>query len=171
MLGIESLVIILFGLAGSGKNFVGQILAQQFNYHYWDADEQMTDEMQGCITHGQLFTQEIRDKFTQNIIAEISRLSLNHPNLVISWALYKEKNRLDIQIQFPDALFIQVKANAKIISQRLKSRRNGVSEEYAKKIAIHYELPNLPHMDLFNDSDKTNIVNQLKNIFDTHPVL
>ena len=43
-------LIILFGLAGSGKNYVGEILQKHFNYYFWDGDTLLTKEMHGWNT-------------------------------------------------------------------------------------------------------------------------
>lgn len=155
------MLIILFGLTGSGKTFVGRLLAQQYGYHFWDADTVLTDVMQQSIQEKKPFTQTMRDDFTAITIQTISKLQTNHPNLVVSEALYKEKNRQQIQQAFPDALFIHIKAAPKIISQRIHLRADQVDEEYAKKIALNFEEPQLPHKILKNTGTEAEILKQL----------
>jgi shikimate kinase len=43
------LLIILFGLSGSGKNYVGRILRDDFGFLFYDADTDLTPEMQDAI--------------------------------------------------------------------------------------------------------------------------
>ena len=39
------MLIILFGLSGSGKNFVGNVLVKHFGFYFWDTDDALLDEM------------------------------------------------------------------------------------------------------------------------------
>lgn len=158
------MLIVLFGLAGSGKSFVGQVLANVFHYYFWDADEVLPVKMQECIRDKKPFTQDMRDELTQIIINKTNELRNNHQNIVISQALYKEKNRREIQTHFPDALFIQIKSNSKIITQRLKTRHNWVDEDYAKKLEVNFELPILAHHVIINNKDEAELINQLKQL-------
>src|ERR1700722_6120517 len=99
------MLIILFGLSGSGKNFVADILANRFNFHFFDADSVLPQEMRDCIKQKNMFTQAMRDRFTETIKTNISHLERIHENknLVVAQALYKEKNRNEIQEAFPEA--------------------------------------------------------------------
>lgn len=163
---VANKLIILFGLAGVGKSFVGQLLKNKFDYYFWDADDSLPKEMRDCIRARQPFTQSMRDDFAKITIQKITDLSVKHKNLVISQALYKEKNRLEIQTRFPKALFIHVQAPLSVILQRLQQRQDDVDEEYAKKIALNFEEPLLSHHMLINNADESDIVSQLKMILD-----
>lgn len=158
------MLIILFGLAGSGKNFVGEILANHFGYYFWDADAILPVNMQDSIKQKKAFTQTMRDEFTQALIKKIHELFITHKKLVIAQALYKECNREMIQNEFPDAIFILVKADPKIISHRIKNRKSVVDEEYAKKIQSNFEMPLLKHNVIDNNSDENAILLQLNKV-------
>lgn len=163
------MLIILFGLAGSGKNFVANILQHHFNYFFWDADDALTIDMTQSIINKKSFTQTMRDKLTQRIIHKITSLATQHPNLVITQALYKEKNRLTISQQFPQAIFILVKANQDVIGQRLQSRGDLISDSYAQHIAANFEEPSLPHQIIINDSDQAHVIEQIHQIMNSQP--
>lgn len=156
------MLIILFGLAGTGKNFIGEILKTHFKYYYWDADEILPDKMRQFISNQKSFTQQMRDEYTENIISKISQLRSEHDNLVVSQAFYKEKNRSEVLAHFPDTLFIFVKADAAIISQRIQIRGNKIDESYAKKIADNFEMPVLSHFTITNNSNASHIIKQLE---------
>ena len=154
--------IILFGLSGAGKNFVGEILAKYFPFYFWDADKDLPQNMQDCITQKKFFTQEMRDEFTQSIIKKMTNLTEQYDNLAVAQAFYKEKNRLQLQMSWPDAKWIYVKSHPKNILARLQTRGLGVSADYAEKISINFEEPQLPHLTLNNDSDESSIIQQLE---------
>jgi gluconate kinase len=158
------MLIILFGLAGSGKNFVGDILAKQFNYYFWDADRSLPEEVQQSIREKKSFTQSMRNQITDMVIQETTKLLLTHQKLVVAQALYKEANREMLRQKFPDALFIHVQADPEIILQRLKQRGSVVDQEYARTIAINFEEPHFRHEKIINNKDEKTILTQLVSI-------
>ncbi|MHB1947156.1 MAG: shikimate kinase [Gammaproteobacteria bacterium] len=156
------MLIILFGLAGAGKSYAGEILANHFNYYFWDADGALPEKMRESVHNKQAFTQEMRDEFISLMIDKIKDLCETHQNLVVSQALYKETNRNEIKKYFPDALFIHVKSDPAIVLQRLKDRNDWVDPTYADQIAANFEEPQLPHKILINNQDEKAVIEQLK---------
>ena len=49
-------LIILFGLAGDGKTYVGKIFEKYFNYYFYDGDNDLTEEMKEAIKTKTVFT-------------------------------------------------------------------------------------------------------------------
>jgi gluconate kinase len=158
------MLIILFGLSGTGKNFIGKILATRHGFHFIDADTMLPDDMKSSIEARKPFTQEQRDQFTQIIIKNIASLIHAHKNLVIAQALYKEKNRREIHAAFPDAKFIQVEATTKTILSRLSSRHNWITTSYAEKIASLFEPPSLIHGKIVNEVELKSIEQQVSSL-------
>ena len=156
------MIIILFVLAGAGKNFVGDILSSQFDFHFWDADELLPEDMRKAIQQKQLFTQEMRDHFTQIIIAKIKTLEGQHQKLVIAQALYKEKNRQEIASVFPQAKWLWIQASTDVISARLRERNDWVDDSFALKIFSQFESPILTHGKIVNNQGRDEVIQQLK---------
>jgi gluconokinase len=152
---------ILFGLSGSGKNFVGEILARDFGYYFWDADTVLLPEMRECIKQKKPFTQTMRDDFTRSIINKVTELKNQHPKLAIAQALYKEKNRQEILAAFPDAQLVWIKSTPEKIVERLTKRNASIDIEYAQQISRYFEATKLPHLEIVNTSDEQAIINQL----------
>ena len=155
------MLLILIGLSGSGKNFVGEILAREFDFYFWDADIDIPQNMREQIYKKEFLSQKMRDEFTENIIRKIAELKIKHPKLVISQALYKERNRHQIALAYPDAQFIHVVSNKKNINDRLQQRNNWVDQTYADKISMHFENPHKIDATITNNSDATAIILQL----------
>lgn len=126
------MIIIIFGLAASGKTYVGKVISKYFNCHHTDADRWLSPEMKEYIVEKKLFTIDMLEDFTLNIIGNIEILREEHKNLVISQALYRQKNRDTIKQYFStnapheDLLFLQIEANDDIIYNRLVARGDWV---------------------------------------------
>lgn len=46
------MLLILFGLPGCGKNYVGEILQSSFGFYFYDGDDALTDDMRDCLNNG-----------------------------------------------------------------------------------------------------------------------
>ena len=166
------MLIILFGLAGAGKNHIAQILSSPpYDYYFCDADTALTQEIKLAIQTKTPFTQQMRDNYTDVIIKKISELQPSHPNLVITQALYKEKNRKVLLSHFPDAKFIWVTSLPALINNRLKQRKDWVDEEYANLLQKDFENPTLPHFKIENNEDKTALITNLNQLLRKSPPL
>jgi gluconate kinase len=159
------MIFFLFGPAGVGKNYVAETLATHFGYHFWDADEALPLDMQTYIACKQVFTQEMRDRFTQIIISNTETLAEKYPHLIVTQALYKERNRLQLAEAFPGAQFILIKTKLENIIRRLKKRDNLVDQIYAEKIQSQFEEPLLPHNSIINNADQAEIIKQFQILF------
>lgn len=156
------MLIVLFGLSGSGKNFVGDILQNHFGFHFWDADDALPLDMQESIKNKQAFTQDMRDRFTRIIIQTIGELQKTHQDLVISQALYKEINRKQIHDVFKEAHFVHIEASLETITARLKQRNSTIDEAYARKISVNFEAPSLPHVKITNNGNQQLVMDQIR---------
>ncbi|AIF80974.1 hypothetical protein I862_02055 [endosymbiont of Acanthamoeba sp. UWC8] len=86
------MIIFLFGLAGAGKSYAGEVISKHLKYKFIDADNWLPAPMLEAITSKQPFTQEMRDGFTEIIIQNTQNMINNKDEgLVITQALYKEK--------------------------------------------------------------------------------
>jgi gluconokinase len=159
------MLIILFGLSGAGKNFVGDILSKQFNYHFWDADIALPANMIKAIERQESFTQEMRDNFTNIVIQEISKLKTKYPNIVVAQALYKNKNREQIRAAFPETKLLYIQADLEQIIARLSKRNNKVDIKYAKKISLNFENPDSTQELIENNKNEAEVIEQLEAFF------
>lgn len=135
------MIIILFGLAASGKNYVGKTLSDNFDFYYQDADQWLTEEMQEYIKDGKLFTFEMLASFSEILINNINKLNQVHPNLIISQALYRQENRNQIEKSFSkkSLLFIQIEASDELIYKRIIDRGGDVTPSYADSMHQFFE--------------------------------
>lgn len=146
------MIIILFGLSGAGKSYIGEIVKENFYFYHLDADTLLTAPMQECIENKTQFTQEMRNEHCEIILSHLKNIQKTHENIVVSMGLYKELNRKQIQKNLTNACFILVTTPFASILERIKSRNNLVDIEYATKISQNFEPPQIKHSILINDN-------------------
>jgi len=156
-------LIFLYGLAGAGKNFVGQVIAEHSHYYFWDADLILTHEMLIAIKHHELFSKEMRDKYLNLMIKKINVLLYNHANIVVSQALYRQEQRLTLKSLYPTGKFVEVAARHSLIRQRLRCRVVGASYQYAKLIQPYFQSDK-NDMVIVNNSNASEILLQVKKL-------
>ena len=60
--------IVLFGPAGVGKNYVAEILKKQFGFYFYDADDDVTDEIRERVIARSLVTSEMGVRYFDIVI-------------------------------------------------------------------------------------------------------
>lgn len=159
------MLLILFGLPGSGKNYVGRILAEDFGFHFHDADDDLPTDMREAIIHHQIATDDMRDRHLFAIAETIRRLQVGHENLAVAGAFFKARNRRWLTEQFPDLIWVLVETTPEIQHQRLSRRHNHLADAaYAAQIAAQFEPPHRPHFTLNNTAGHDEVQIQLMEI-------
>ena len=135
-------IYILFGKAGSGKNFVGDYLQNHYHWLHFDADQILTEEMKEYICLEKQMPAELIDEYMRILKIKISFFyeTVTVP-VVISQAMYRNKNRLALLTEFPNLQFVWVTAEDEVCYQRIKRRHNHVTVNYAQKISVLFEPP------------------------------
>jgi gluconate kinase len=164
------MLVILFGLAGSGKNYIGEIFKKHLNAFFWDADEVLTEEMLDCIKEGRSFTEEMRETYCNLVIEHIDEICLEHEHVVVSQAFYKEKNRQQVLSEHPECFFLQVNVGLPLLQQRLYERNNAVDKNYAAKISSNFEIPEHEFGSIDNNGDEDDIIHQLTDMPELSPM-
>lgn len=164
------MIIILFGLAASGKTYIGDVIGKNFRFHHEDADQWLTKEMQQYIVEEKLFTLSMLDEFSKDIARNIELLSKIYPKLVISQALYFQKNRnmikeyLETKLPEKEVLFLQIEADNDVIYKRLEQRGDWVSPDYASSMQQFFEPMHEAIILQNNQEGVENIIAQIKKI-------
>ena len=159
------MLIFLFGLPGSGKNHVGNIFQEEFNFYFHDADSDLTPEFKQFINNGIIAPDETRDEYYSLLIVHIEKLYRKHKRIVIADVLLKEKHRKLMQSHFSNAYFILLSCNLSIIDSRLKQRKHFISKDYAIKFRDIFEPPTIKHIKFSNNKNGNEaIVKQIKDM-------
>lgn len=146
-------ILVIFGLPGAGKTFVGKILEKYFAYHFYDGDQDMSQELKDAIVAGTV-TDEMRQKFFDRLIFSVKSLQKDYAKLVISQTFIKEKFREQFLKTFLDAQFILIDTKTHIRENRLLIRDEfRLPIEQWRKMYDLFEIPKLPHKVITNDVD------------------
>ncbi|MCC7447763.1 MAG: hypothetical protein IT324_10115 [Anaerolineae bacterium] len=159
-------IIVLFGLSGAGKNYVGRVLHEHYSYCFRDGDDDLPPDMRAAIERKEIVTDSMRLQHASNIVERLRLLGQSYPKVTLAAGLFKEKHRQYIVSHLPEVQFLLVTAAPDVIQMRLSRRHNHLSDlTYAAKIHAQFEPPQIPHAVIVNDVDgTTNIVRQLDRI-------
>ena len=159
-------LIILFGLPGTGKTYVGKIFEKYFDYHFYDGDNDLTPEMKTAIKTKTVFTDKMRDAYFKILISKIQDLKSKHKNLVVAQTFIKEKYRLNLIEKISDAKFVLVEAKKEIREKRLQERVDyPLDLEYAGKMELNFDKPIVNHQIIINNNDgEENIKKQIVSV-------
>lgn len=155
------MLIYLFGLPAAGKNYVGEVLADEFGYTFYDGDLDLTPEMRDAVREGRPFTEAMRDRFYTALVGRIAELHGVHPNLAFCQATFKERHRALIAAAHPDIVYVLVEADEAVRVARLAQGVTPVTVEYARLIADFFEPPRHPHFIIVNNAGHAEVLEQL----------
>lgn len=160
------MIIILFGLPGAGKTYVGKLLHKHFGFTFYDGDHDVTDAIKAAIETKTPFTDEMRDEFFLKLFHSMDRLSKQHENLAVAQTFIKERFRLQALERFPDARFILVKTKSSIREERLEGRvEMHLEKNYARQMVRNFDHPQIEHSILNNNEEgEAELVERLEKI-------
>jgi gluconate kinase len=154
-------LIVLFGLPGTGKSFVGRIFEKYFHYYFYDGDGDLTPEMKAAIKTKTVFTDQMRNIYFKILISKIQRLSKKHKKLVVAQTFIKEKYRIDLLEKIPEAKFILVETKKEIREKRLLDRTDyPLDLNYARIMEMNFEKPKIDFQIITNNEDGENIIKE-----------
>jgi len=163
-------LIILFGLPGTGKTYVGKMFEKYFDYYFYEGDNDLSQEMKQAIKVQRVFTDQMRNVFFEKLIKNIQKLLTKHKKLAIAQTFIKEKYRIDLLKKIPEAKFILIETKNNIREKRLTQRVNyPLDLEYTRKMCENFEKPKINHLTIINNEDGIEkIKKQLTRILNFH---
>lgn len=154
------MIYVLFGPPGVGKTYIGGLIAQYKDWHFFDADTIYLndDELRYLLANGK-YDQTVRDKFVKKLIMTVQHmLSVNGGrDIVIAEAFTKEKNRSEFMKYFDEQVsYIMIHASRDLAFERMRARmkkeEHVVDESVFEFIWDEFEAPKIPHKILRNIS-------------------
>ncbi|MBD3671804.1 MAG: AAA family ATPase [Gammaproteobacteria bacterium] len=160
-------VLFLFGLAGSGKNYVADIISRRTDYHHYDADNDITDEMREALEQGRPFTDAIRDRYFKFLADRILDYGQQYPRLLVTQAVYRRRHRKYLLDRIPNLLFVYIQADESVISKRLSTRKEGIDLSTASVLRADFETPDVSMHVITNNGDNEQLMQQLSELLDS----
>jgi carbohydrate kinase (thermoresistant glucokinase family) len=157
------MLLILFGLPGAGKTYVGEILQQEFGFFLYDGDQDIPPKMRALIDAKQPLNDHLRDEFFERLITNIQKLSQQYPHLVVAQTFIKEKYRRQLLKILPNAKFVLVETKTDICEKRLMKRKTfPLDLDYARKMVEIFEKPMIEYEIIENNHEgKAALIQQL----------
>ena len=150
---LSMILIVLFGLPGAGKSYVGRLLRDEFGYYLHEADDDIPADYKRDVAAGQVVSDARRDAYHRLLVECVAALRAAHPRLAVAVPLLRDKHRHWLAERFPDAVFILVTCAAGPWEARLAGRTHTVGLDYARKVVSLYEPPTLPHATLDDSAE------------------
>jgi gluconokinase len=147
------ILLILFGLPGAGKSFVGEVLRSDFGFFCHEADDDIPEDYRQLVLAGQVVGEPMRDAYHRHLLDRIAALHAAHPGLAVAAPLLRDRHRHWIRRRFPEAVFILVRCDQGAWEARLGERTHTISLDYARKVAGLFEPVTLNHYTLENSAD------------------
>ena len=154
------MIVIVFGLPGSGKSYFASRLAKMINAGYINSDRLRME-----MFKDRTYSEQEKAAVYKTMLEKMKEAMNQKRNLVLDATFHKTETRKQFiqEAERNDGIyFIEVKADENIIKKRLKKERpySEADFEVYKFIQQHYELMNEPHLIL--ESTNENVDNMLQ---------
>jgi len=168
-------VWFLFGLSGSGKSYVGDVIADARGWSVYHADDDITPAMRQALAASRPFTDAMRDEYfvllADRIRARQAQSAPDQP-LIVTQGAYKQRSRDYLQEQVPGLAMIWVDAPDALIEQRLGLRAGGITSQSAAALRQDFEFPPRGALKIVNDRAEDHALAQFERCREqwlTHP--
>lgn len=161
---MQKRLVIFFGKTGAGKNCTAELFARKFGFYFYDADQDLTEEMKEAIAAGRIFTDAMRDRYFEVIIEKTRELLGSHSRIALAQGLFKNKQRRSLMRAFPFAEFIWVDAVDNLIEERIVARNSRVTLEYARRINPLFEVPDFKCEKIINNGGFIDLENEVRKL-------
>ena len=113
------MIVVVMGVAGSGKTTVGKLLAQQLGWSFYDADDFHSPANVEKMSRGIPLTDADRESWLTTLRQLIEKLQRENQSALIACSALKQAYRR----RLGDVRLIYLKANAELLRQRLTERK------------------------------------------------
>jgi gluconokinase len=115
------MIIVVMGVAASGKSTVGKRLALELGWRFLEGDDFHSPENIEKLRQGKPLNDEDRKAWLQAIQETIRATLAGGENTVIACSALKERYRRTLQLN-EQVIFVYLKATIPLIQERLKKR-------------------------------------------------
>ncbi|AFY92085.1 gluconokinase [Chamaesiphon minutus] len=117
------MIIIVLGVAGSGKSTIAKALADANHCQYIDADDFHSDANKAKISEGKPLTDEDRRPWLETLHALIRHWLDTNQTTVLACSALKYRYRLALSDNDPAVKFVYLKGSYALIAKRLRERQ------------------------------------------------
>ncbi len=114
------MIVVMMGVAGSGKSTIGQFLAQRLGWPFFDGDDFHSTANIEKMRRGQPLTDEDRAGWLDALAALIHEQVRHNQSAVIACSALKQKYRDRLQTE--GVCFVYLRGSPALIETRLRQR-------------------------------------------------
>jgi 6-phosphogluconate dehydrogenase len=116
------MIVIVFGVSGSGKTTTGQLLAEQLNLPFYDADDFHPPENVAKMSQGFPLRDEDRKPWLEELAGNIKEWATGK-GAVLACSALKESYRKQLQVS-DQIQWVYLKGTPEVIQERILKRKN-----------------------------------------------
>lgn len=116
------MIVILMGVAGSGKTTIGQALAAATNWEFSDADWFHSSTAKEKMSRGEPLTDSDRQPWLQSLQQAIAQWLQVDKNVILACSALKVSYRQILCNDDPRVKLVYLQGNYELIEQRLRDR-------------------------------------------------
>jgi len=116
------MVVIIFGVSGAGKTTIGQLLAEELGWQFYEADDFHSQANIDKMHQGTPLTDEDRWPWLENLGELIRRCVAAAENAVLACSVLKEAYRRRLRVN-TDAKLVFLRGDYELIANQLRQRR------------------------------------------------
>jgi gluconokinase len=116
------MVVIIFGVSGAGKTTIGQLLAEEFGWRFYEADDFHSQANIDKMRQGVPLTDEDRWPWLENLGELIKRCLTAGENAVLACSGLKEAYRRHLRVN-ADVKLVFLRGDYELIANQLRQRR------------------------------------------------
>ena len=116
------MVVIIWGVAGVGKTTIGELLAQELGWKFYDADDFHSAANIDKMQHGIPLTDEDRQPWLETLRKVIEQSLAENDNAVLACSALKQKYRDRLRVS-EQVKFVFLRGSRDRIAEQLKRRR------------------------------------------------
>jgi gluconokinase len=115
-------IVVLFGVAGSGKTTISRLLAQELGWKFYEADELHPKSNVEKMRQGIALTDANRWPWLERLRELLGESVARKENVILACSALKKKYREYLQIS-DDIKWVYLKGEYQLIADRLRQRR------------------------------------------------
>ena len=116
------MVVIIFGVSGAGKTTIGQLLAEELGWRFYEADDFHSQANIDKMRQGVPLTDEDRWPWLENLGELIKRCVAAGENAVLACSALKEAYRRRLRVN-ADVKLVFLRGDYELIANQLRQRR------------------------------------------------